>query len=323
MRRRAFLCVLAVLAAPGAGTAQQTWPVRRMGVLFANAGPNPESRALFIQTLRDLGWIEGRNLSIEYRYGNNNPELVPALASELVHLQVDVIVTIGSVASLAAKRATTTIPIVASSGDPVLVGLVASLSRPGGNITGTSTASPELTAKRLQLLKGLLPSATRIGELINPANPQERLMRTDYERVYRSVDLQPIFVDVTRAEELQRAFAEFALQKTQALVVRADPLFVTNSDTIMQLALQHALPTMTEGRRFVAAGGLVSYAPNGTEAIRRSAALVDKILRGAKPGDLPFEQPTQFELVINLKTAKTLGIMIPQSLLLRADEVVQ
>jgi putative ABC transport system substrate-binding protein len=323
MRRREFLSVVAMLAAPCAVTAQQTGPVRRMGVLFTSAGPNPAGRAIFIQTLRDLGWIDGQNLSIEYRYANNNVELVPALATELVRLKVDVIVTIGSVASLAAKRATTTIPIVASSGDPVLVGLVTSLSRPGGNITGTSTTSPELTAKRLQFLKGLLPSATRIGELVNPANPQERLMRTDYERVYRSVDLQPIFVEVTRADQLEGAIAEFARQRTQALVVRADPLFLTNRDTIMQLAVKHALPTMTEGRQFVAAGGLVSYAPNGAEQIRRSAALVDKILRGAKPGDLPFEQPTTFELVINLKTAKTLGITIPQSLLLLADEVMQ
>ena len=323
MRRREFLSVVAMLAAPCAVTAQQAGPVRRMGVLFTSAGPNPASRAIFIQTLRDLGWIDGQNLSIEYRYANNNVELVPALATELVQLKVDVIVTIGSVASLTAKRATTTIPIVASSGDPVLVGLVTNLSRPGGNITGTSTTSPELTAKRLQFLKGLLPSATRIGELVNPANPQERLMRTDYERVYRSVDLQPIFVEVARAAQLEGAIAEFARQRAQALVVRADPLFVTNRDTIMQLAVKHALPTMTEGRQFVAAGGLVSYAPNGAELIRRSAALVDKILRGAKPGDLPFEQPTTFELVINLKTAKTLGITIPQSLLLLADEVMQ
>jgi putative ABC transport system substrate-binding protein len=323
MRRREILFVLAMLTAPCAVTAQQTGPVRRIGILFTSTGPAPAGRAMFVQTLRDLGWIEGQNLSIERRYANNNAELVPALAAELVQLKVDVIVTSGSVASLAAKAATTTIPIVASSGDPVLIGLVASLSRPGGNITGISTASPELTAKRLQLLKGLLPSATRIGELVNPANAQERLMRTDYERVYRSVDLQPIFAEVTRADELEGAIAEFARQRTQALVIRADPLFLTNSDTIMQLAVKHALPTMTEGRQFVAAGGLVSYAPNGAEAIRRSAALVDKILKGAKPADLPIEQPTKFELVINLKTAKTLGITVPQSLLLLADEVMQ
>ena len=323
MHRREFLRVVAMLATPCTVTAQQAAPVRRMGVLFTSAGPSTAGRAIFIQSLRDLGWIEGQNLSIERRYANNNAELVPALATELVQLKVEVIVTSGSVASLAAKRATTTIPIVASSGDPVLVGLVPSLSRPGGNITGISTTSPELTAKRLQFLKGLLPSVTRIGELVNPANPQERLMRTDYEQAYRSLDLQPIFVEVTRADQLEGAIAEFARQRTQALVVRADPLFLTNSDTIMRLAVKHVLPTMTEGRQFVAAGGLVSYAPNGAELTRQSAALVDKIHSGAKPGDPPFEQPTKFELVINLQTAKTLGITIPQSLLLRADEVIQ
>jgi putative ABC transport system substrate-binding protein len=179
MHRREFLCLLAMLAAPYTVMAQQAGPVRRIGMLFTSAGPSPAGRAIFMQTLRELGWIEGQNLSIEWRYANNNAELVPDLATQLVQLKVDVIVTIGSVASLAAKRATTTIPIVASSGDPVLVGIVPSRSRPDGNITGVSMTSPEVTATRLQFLKGLLPSATRIGELVNPANPQERLMRTD------------------------------------------------------------------------------------------------------------------------------------------------
>jgi putative ABC transport system substrate-binding protein len=248
---------------------------------------------------------------------------VPALAAELVQLKVDVAVTTGAVASQAAKSATTTIPIVSQTGDPVVIGLVASMARPGGNITGVSTVAPELAAKRLQLLRELRPTAIRVGELVDPANPYIKLIRQEDEQTYRALGMQPFFVDVTDATQLERIIAEVAALRVDALIVRADPIFSANRDQIATLALRHALPTVAEGRRFVSAGCLASYAPNYSAQGRGMAILVDKILRGAKPGDLPIEQPKQFELAFNLKTAKALGITIPQLLLLRADELIQ
>jgi putative ABC transport system substrate-binding protein len=236
---------------------------------------------------------------------------------------VEVIVAFGAVASVAVRNATSTIPIVATTGDPIVLGLVTNLSRPGGNITGVTTISPELAAKRLELARAMFPKATRIAELVDPANQYIRLTRSDYDKVFRSLGMEPIFVDVAAPTDLDRAFADVLRQRAEALIVRADPMFVSNRDRIMGLAMQHSLPTITEGRRFVAAGGLISYAANEMAMFDRAIALVDKILKGAKPGDLPIEQPTKFELVINLKTAKALNITIPQSLLLRADEVLQ
>ena len=217
--------------------------------------------AIFFETLRELGWIEGQNLLIERRAAGGKAELVPGLAAELVQLRPDVIMTKGAVASLAAKNATTTIPIVSITGDPVLIGLVASMSRPGGNITGISTVAPELAAKRLELLRELRPTATRVGELVDPANPYIKLIRKEDERAYRSLGMQPIFVDVADATQLERIIAEVARMRADALIVRADPLFAANRDQIARLALKHALPTIAEGRLFVSAGCLVSYAP--------------------------------------------------------------
>ena len=229
----------------------------------------------------------------------------------------------GAVASLAAKSATSTIPIVTITGDPVRIGLVGSMSRPGGNITGTSTIAPELAAKRLELLRELRPTTKRVGELVDPANPYMKIIRPSDEQAYRSLGLQPIFVDVPEASQLERLIAELARMNADALIVRGDPLFVANRDQIANLALKHALPTMAEGRGFVSAGCLISYAANWAAMGRGSAILVDKILKGASPGDLPIQQPTKFEVAINLKTAKALDVTIPQALLLRADEVIQ
>jgi putative tryptophan/tyrosine transport system substrate-binding protein len=302
-------------------SAQRPAGVRRLGVL--TAGTIASDWALFFETLRELGWIEGGNLLVERRAAGGKAELVPGLAAELVQLGVDVISTAGAVASLAAKAATTAIPIVTISGDPLRIGLVASMSRPGGNITGLSTIAPELAAKRLELLRELRPAAIRVGELVDPANAYIRLIRKEDEQAYRALGMQPIFADVADPGQLERVIAEVARMRADALIVRADPLFTANRQQIASVALKHLLPTIAEGRPFVEAGCLASYAPSTSALGRGAAIMVDKILRGAKPGDLPIEQPTTFELAINLKTARALGITVPQTLLVRADEVIQ
>jgi putative ABC transport system substrate-binding protein len=323
MDRRTFIETVAgsLLATVSLARAQQPAKVRRLGIL--TAGSISSDYAIFFETLRELGWIENQNLLVERRAAGGKAELVPGLAEELVQLRVDVISATGAVASLAAKNATTTIPIVTITGDPLRIGLVASMSRPGGNITGLSTVAPELAAKRLELLRELRPTATRVGELVDPANAYIRLIRKEDEQAYRSLGLRPIFVDVADPSQLARVIAEVARMRADALIVRADPLFTSNRDRIASLALKHALPTIAEGRQFVSAGCLASYAPNYSTLGRGAALLVDKILKGAKPGDLPIEQPMKFELAINLKTAKALNITISQSLLARTDEVVQ
>jgi putative ABC transport system substrate-binding protein len=323
MDRRTFIGTVAagLLAVPLPATAQQPGQIRRIGVLTGGAASN--AFAPLSASLRDYGWIEGQNLIIEGRGADGKAELAPALAAELVQLKVEVIVTSGAVAGVAAKRSTTTIPIVSTTGDPVRLGLVSSMSRPGGNITGVSTIAPELAGKRLELLRELLPKATRIAELVDPANQYWHIVRKDYEQVFRSLGMKPIFVEAANPAELDKAFDEFTRQRAEALIVRGDPVFFSNREQILGLALKHALPTMAESRTLVTAGAFVSYGPDLNAMIARTAALVDKILKGAKPGDLPIEQPTKFEFVINLKTAKALGLTIPQPLLLRADEVIQ
>jgi putative ABC transport system substrate-binding protein len=322
MDRRTFISAAAgsLIAPPFAAMAQQAAKIRRIGVLMSGTITSPGS---LTNALRTYGWMEGQNLTVERRAAANKVELVPVLAAELVNTNVDVIVTYGAVASLAAKNATTTIPIVSATGDPVRLGLVPSLSRPGGNITGVTTFSPELSAKRLQLLRELVPALKRVGTFVNPANEYARLMRDDDEQNFRLLGMQPIFVEVTSSADLERSFATLSQLRAQALVLGSDSLFVSNRDRIAGLALAQTLPMMAEGRRFAVAGALASYAPSETEMFRSQAGIVDKILRGSKPGDIPIEQPSKFDLVINLKTAKALGITIPQSLLLRADEVIQ
>ena len=295
--------------------------VRRIGIL--TAGTSASLPAPFFNALQELGWVEGRNLVIERRTADGQADRVPALAAELVQLRVDAIVTFGAVAGLAAKKATVTIPIVAVTGDPVAFGLVSNLSHPGGNITGIALVAPQLAGKRLELLRELLPSAVRVGELVDPNNSYWHAVRVDYERAFRSLGMEPMFVVVPNAENIASAIAELARRHADALVVRGDPLFSSNREQIARAAVQHKLPTIAEERPYVEAGALVSYGPVTAVLAQRHAVLVDKILNGAMPGDLPIEQPSKFELVINLKTAKALGLAIPQSLLLRADEVIQ
>lgn len=320
MDRRAFIgnVLGGLLVAPLLACTQQTGKVRRIGIL--TAGTVASDWPLFAG-LRELGWIEGQNLVIERRGAGGKAELVAGFAEELVQLRLDVIVATGAVASLAAKNATTTIPLVTITGDPVLIGLVPSMSRPGGNITGTSTVSPELASKRLELLKELCPTASRVGELVDPANPYVRIIRNDNEQLYRTLGLDPLFVDVADATQLERAIAEVARLRADALIVRSEPLFSANRDQIASLALKHALPTMAEGKNFVEAGCLASYAANFSAMGHALAVFVDKILRGAIPGDLPIEQPTQYDFVINSRTAKALSLTISPSLLQRAEVI--
>ena len=326
MDRRTFIGAVAagIITAPLAASAQTATTVRRIGVLSSGARPTPAVLQQIYAPLSELGWIEGQNLLIERRYANGRAELLRPLAEELVRLKVELIATFGTGATLAAKDATTTIPIVIiSAGDPVRTGLVASLARPGGNITGFSIVGPELDAKRLALLRELLPGLQRIGVLEHSTNPYWRAVRKEFEQTCRSLGLQPIIIEVAAAGELENAIAEMARRRAQALFVQRDTLFHNNRVPLMSTALRYALPTIGTSKEILEAGALVFYAPNEAEQNQRYAAFVDRILRGAKPADLPIEQPTRFELGINLKTAKALGITIPQSLLLRADEVIQ
>ena len=323
-RRTVIGVAAAIVGAPLAAIAQTATTVRRIGFLSSGARPTPDEIRYESTPLRELGWVEGRNLVVERRYANGSTELLQPFAEELVQLKVELIVAFSTTATLAPKNATTTIPIVTkSAGDPVRSGLVASLARPGGNITGYSIVLPELNAKRLALLRELLPALQRVGWLENSTNPYYRAAREDLEQACRSLSIQPIFVQVAAAGELQGAVAEVTRQRAQALLVPTDTLFYENRAEIMRAALNHALPTMAQRKTVLEDGALIAYDHTITEENYRNAAFIDRILRGANPADLPIEQPTKFELIINLKTARALGITIPPPLLLRADEVIQ
>jgi putative ABC transport system substrate-binding protein len=326
MDRRTFIGAAAagMIAAPLAASAQTAKTVRRIGVLDPRAPLPQTDLELEYAPLRALGWVVGQNLLVERRYANGKAELLRPLAEELVRLKVEIIVTGGTAATLAAKNATTTIPIIMySAGDPVRSGLVASLSRPGGNITGFSIVGPEIDAKGLALLRELLPGLRRVGVLENSTNPYYRAVRKEFEQACRSLGLQPIIIEVAAAGELESAIAEMARQRAQAVFVQPEGLFFDNRIPLMSAALRYALPTLAVGKEMLEAGALVSYEGTDAERNQRYAAFVDRILRGAKPADLPVEQPTKFELGINLKTAKALGLTVPQTLLLRADEVIE
>ena len=325
-RRKALAvlgCTLFLCGAP-ATKAQTTTGVHRIGTLGLSVLPSPADLQRGWAPARALGWIEGQNLIVERRYAGNNAELLRADAEELVRLNVEIILTNGTPAAIAARNATTRIPIVMiSSGDPVRAGLVASLAKPGGNITGYSIISTELDAKRLGLLHELLPTARRVGVLVNPANSTFRIAREENERVYRSLGIQPIFVDAASTNEIDYAVAEAARQGAQALDVARDRTFFVNGLLIIQAALRHALPTMVADRDLLRDGALLSLSIDEEEVAHAMAYFLDKILRGAKPADLAIQQPTKLLLGINLKTAKALGLTIPQSILVRADEVIQ
>jgi len=313
-----------VLVVPAIAFAQNSSRVHRIGVLeFGDTSPEWLRRRE--EPLRELGWVEGKNLVVERRYDNGHPEALHRLAEELVRAHVEIIVTQGTTATLAAKRATTTIPIVfESAGDPVLLGLVASLAEPGGNVTGFSGANPEVTAKYLSLLKELLPRTERVAFLEIPANPYYRATRGQFQHVCQALGLDAVFVEVAKASEIDAVIAHVVLQRANVLVLPSENFVSDHQFEIVDAATKHRLPIMAEDPALVReAGALFSYNAVGDEQARVRAYYIDRILRGAKPADLPVRQPTMFELLINLKTAKALGLTIPKDLLMRADEVIQ
>ena len=336
MDRRAFIGTLTsgLLAVPLAAEAEPAGKVHRIGFLSPSSPSDPErvaspfgerGLAAFRQGLRDLGYVEGQNITIEPRWAEGRFERLPDLATELVRLKVDVIVSVVTQASLAAKNATRTIPIVmVAAGDPLGSGLVANLARPGGNVTGPSSMYADLAGKQLELLMKTTPKVSRVAVLWNPANAvwQAQMLR-ETEHAARALGLQRQLLEARGPDELEEAFAAMSREHASALLVQVDVIFALHARRIADLAAKHRVPAMYGAREHVEAGGLMSYAPNVLDLFRRAATYVDKILKGAQPGDLPVEQPTKFELVINRKTAKALGLTIPQSLLQRADQVIE
>jgi putative ABC transport system substrate-binding protein len=323
MRRRELMILLGgAMAARAVGAQEKTMPV--IGYLSSYSPLNPFVAA-FRQGLSEAGYVEGQNVAIEYRWAEGNYERLPALAADLVGRKVDVIAASGGDrSSRAAKNATSTIPIVSViGGDPVAAGLVASLARPGGNLTGVSFLDVELTPKRLELLSELIPQASVIALLVNSGDPNaERIMR-DAQEAARTKGVQLLILKASTESEIDAAFATLVELRAGALLVGAAPFFLTRRDQIVALAARHAVPAFYDVREYVAAGGLISYGTSLTAVYRQLGIYAGKILKGAKPADLPVEQPTKFELVINLKTAKALGFTVPQTILARVDEVIE
>ena len=328
MSRRAFLAAGAVfLAAPVAAEAQQAAKVYRIGYLAQGSGSGAASlRPLegFRQGLRELGWVEGQNIVIEYRYADGQIERLSGLADELVRLKVDVIAASPTGAAIAARNASRTIPIVGMSlTEPVELGLVASLARPGGNVTGvTYGVDTDIFGKQLGLLREAVPTVRRVAVLSNPSPAQPLIIR-NVKAAARSLGLQLQLVEARGPREFEGAFAAMAKEHAGALLVVGDSMFFLHRSRLADLAVKNGLPSMSTQTQWVEAGGLMSYAASLPDLYRRAATYVDKILKGAKPADLPIEQPTKFDLVINLKTAKALGLTIPPALLLRADQVME
>jgi putative tryptophan/tyrosine transport system substrate-binding protein len=327
MERRTFIGVIAggLLAAPLAAEAQQAAKVPRIGFL-GNSTAALEANLVgpFREGLRELGYVEGRNILIEYRWAEGKYERFPALIAELIALKVDVIVTAGTPAALAVKKATTSIPLVMIAvGDPVGTGLVASLARPGGNITGLTSISQDLEGKRLELLREVIPSVSHIAVLWNSANPNHLIQEKEVQAAAQVLRIKVLSLGVRTPEEIENSFAAIVRERPGALLVLADRLFLHHRARIMDFAAKHRLPGVHAYRELVEAGGLMSYGPSYAGMHRRAAYFVDRILKGTKPADLPVEQPTKFELVINLKVAKALGLTVPQSLLQRADQIIQ
>jgi putative tryptophan/tyrosine transport system substrate-binding protein len=325
MDRRAFLTVVgaSILAAPLATEAQQAGKVYRIGFLS-----NASSQSTLWFTLRaglsDLGYLEGKNLVVEYRWAEGKVDRLPDLAAELVGLKVETIVAGGTAATQAAMRATRTIPIVmVGTGDPLRTGLVASLARPGGNVTGLTQLGAEVAGKRLQILRDAVPNVSRVAFLRTMANPSHMPYFNDLQAAARELRLTLQSVDVQEPHEFEKAFAGMMRERPDALIVTGDATHRLRLAWIVDFAAKWRLPTIYQLKEYVEAGGLMSYGASLTDQSRRAAVYVDKILKGAKPADLPVEQPTRFELVINMKTAKALGLTIPPSVLGRADQVIE
>jgi putative tryptophan/tyrosine transport system substrate-binding protein len=326
MRRREFITLVGGAAAawPLVAWAQQAGKLPTIGFLRANIQSGTDHLiADFVQRLGELGWIEGRNVAIEYRWSEGRRERLPEIVAEFVRLKVDVMVLEGTAATLAAKQATSVIPIVFPvSGDPLGTGLVASLARPGGNITGLSIQQTDLNGKRLELMREVLPGLRRLAIMANVEAPIAVLDMREVQAAAQTLGFEVATLEIRRAEDIPPGF-ERLNGRADALYVCGDPLLDTNRVRINMLALAARLPTMHGVREYVEAGGLMSYGPSFRSLFRRTADFVDKILRGTKPADIPVEQPTKFEWVINLKTAKALGLDLPTDLLARADEVIE
>jgi len=327
MNRRAFLSAVmgGVFATPRAAGAQQLSKVPRIGLLGTDSPAGAANRLEdFRQGLRDLGYVEGQNIAIEYRWAEGRVERVPDLAAQLVGLKVDVIVATSSPMALAAKKATRTIPIVfVTAADPVASGLVAGIARPGGNVTGVSLLAPEIVARQLQLLKEAVPTVSRVAVLSNPGNSYTTLLVKEIEAAARSLGVRVEIVEVRGVDAFDSAFSAVTKARPGALFVLFDPMFFAHRKRIAEIANKNRLPAMYPHKEYAEAGGLIAYGVDLRDNFRRAATYVDKILKGAKPADLPVEQPAKFELVINLKTAKALGLTIPPSLLQRADQVIE
>jgi len=331
MNRRTFITLLGGAAAwPAAAGAQPPTKIARIGVLIIGQLDSPETGEnvdAFRQELRARGYIEGRNIVIDYRAAEGRIERLSGLAGELAHLNVDLIVAVATPGGRAAQQATTTIPIVvAAMGDPVRDGLVASLSRPGGNITGTTFLGPELVPKRLAVLKEIVPKMSRVAALWQPHAFSERTMeemQSEAAGAAGTLGLDLQFVAARDPGELDRAFSTLTKERAEALFLFPSQMLFSERRRIIKLAETHRLPAMYNGREFAEVGGLIAYGASNNDLIRRTAAYVDRVLKGAKPADLPVEQPTKFELVINLKTAKALGLDVPPTLLARADKVIE
>jgi putative ABC transport system substrate-binding protein len=323
--RREFITLLGGVAAwPLGARAQQAEKVPIIGFLGSST-PSAMGQwvAAFLQRLEDLGWVEGRTVAIEYRWAEGRSSRAAEIAAEFARLNVDVIVTYASVAVLAAKQATSVIPIVfAAAVDAVGAGLVASLARPGGNVTGLSMQQTDAAGKRLQLLREVVPGLRHLAILANVSAPGSVLEMREVEAAARTLGLEVITLEIQRAEDIVPSFDTLE-DRAEALYVCTDPLVLTNRARIHTLALGARLPAIYNSREYVETGGLMSYGPNWVDRWTRTAEIVDKILRGTKPADIPVEQPTKFDLVVNLATAKSLGLTIPESFLLRADEVIE
>jgi putative tryptophan/tyrosine transport system substrate-binding protein len=326
LRRREFITLLGGAAAwPLAAHAQQPTSTKRLGLLFASAQAAKAQGLLeaVTQGLKEHGWVEGQNITFEYRFADGKDEVLPELAAELVQLRLDAILTDSTQATHAAKDATRTVPIVmAVSNDPVASGFVASLSRPGGNITGTSLMAPELAGKRLQLLTEIVPGLARVAVLSNPSNPSHALLLKQTQTAAQSLSVELHVVEAAAPDKLDSAFAAITAAHAGALIVLADAMFFGQHPRVVAFAASSHLPALFPEKQAAQTGGLMAYGPSIPASFRRAGAYVDKIFRGANPADLPVEQPTTFEFVINLKTAKALGVTVPDKLLATADEVI-
>jgi len=327
-RRELMVALGNVVVWPSVAWAQQSIKPARIGYLASDMAGDPTNREAFLQGLRDLGYVEGRSIVIEYRDAQGKLEVLPALARELAALKVDVIVaTGGTLGALAAKQATTSLPIVFGPvGNPVEDGVVSNLARPGGNVTGFSVVTTDIIGKLLQLLTEVAPGASRLAFLIKPDSIPERAMKRlvkDADAAAQALGAMLQVFEARGPEDFERAFSDMAVAKVDALAILVTSAFYKDPQYLTGLAAKNRLPTVLSDKTFVAAGGLMSYGPSFPDIFRRAATYVDKILKGANPGDLPVEQPTKFELVINLKTARTLGLTMPHSLLARADALIE